>query len=87
MRVLTECGGRDDDGGERSMQRAPVFMFGNALEARIFGEWLVQNFDGVRQAAEATTRSGKLVEIEQYPLANLLYLRFNYTTATQRART
>jgi hydroxymethylglutaryl-CoA reductase (NADPH) len=26
------------------------------------------------------TRSGKLVEIEQYPLANMLYLRCNYTT-------
>ena len=80
MRVLTECGGVTTTVVKRSMQRAPVFMFGNALEARNFGEWLVQNFDGVRQAAEATTRSGKLVEIEQYPLANLLYLRFNYTT-------
>jgi hydroxymethylglutaryl-CoA reductase (NADPH) len=62
------------------MQRAPVFMFRTAREARDFGEWLTANFDGARAAAESTTRIGKLVEIEQYALANLLYLRFNYTT-------
>ena len=32
------------------------------------------------RAAESTTRVGKLVEIEQYAVGNLLYLRFNYTT-------
>ena len=80
MRVLTESGGVTATVVKRSMQRAPVFMFGNAREAREFGEWLVQHFDEVKRAAETTTRSGKLVEIEQYPLANLLYLRFNYTT-------
>lgn len=80
MRVLTESGGVKATVVKRSMQRAPVFMFADAREARDFGVWLVQNFDAVKQVAETTTRSGKLVEIEQYPLANLLYLRFNYTT-------
>src|SRR5512134_3749106 len=60
MRVLTECGGVTATVVKRSMQRAPVFMFRTAREARDFGEWLV--------------------EIEQYPVGNLLYLRFNYTT-------
>lgn len=80
MRVLTECGGVTTTVVKRSMQRAPVFMFGNAREAREFGEWLTEHFGDAKRAAEATTRSGKLVEIEQYPLANMLYLRFNYTT-------
>jgi hydroxymethylglutaryl-CoA reductase (NADPH) len=80
MRVLTECGGVTATVVKRSMQRAPVFMFRTALEARDFGEWLASNFDGVRTAAQSTTRVGKLVEIEQYPVANLLYLRFDYTT-------
>ena len=80
MRVLSECGGVTATVVKRSMQRAPVFMFRTAREARDFGEWLTANFDGARSAAESTTRIGKLVEIEQYPLANLLYLRFNYTT-------
>ena len=34
----------------------------------------------MRAAAQSTTRSGRLVEIEQYALANMLYLRFDYTT-------
>ena len=80
MRVLTECGGVTTTVVKRSMQRAPVFMFGNAREARGFGEWLTEHFADAKRAAETTTRSGKLVEIEQYPLANMLYLRFNYTT-------
>jgi len=80
MRVLSECGGVAATVVKRSMQRAPVFMFGTAREARDFGEWLTQRFDDVKQAAEATTRSGRLVEIEQYAIGNLLYLRFNYTT-------
>jgi hydroxymethylglutaryl-CoA reductase (NADPH) len=80
MRVLSECGGVTATVVKHSMQRAPVFMFATAREARDFGEWLTQRFDDVKQAAEATTRSGRLVEIEQYAIGNLLYLRFNYTT-------
>ncbi len=80
MRVLTECGGVRTTVVKRSMQRAPVFMFRTALEARDFGEWLAAHFDGVKAAAESTTRIGRLVEIEQYAVANLLYLRFDYTT-------
>jgi hydroxymethylglutaryl-CoA reductase (NADPH) len=50
---------------KRSMQRAPVFEFADARAARDFGQWLVQQFDAIRAVAESTTRSGKLVEIEQ----------------------
>jgi hydroxymethylglutaryl-CoA reductase (NADPH) len=80
MRVLSECGGVRATVVKRSMQRSPVFMFGSALEARDFGEWVGENFAGIRAAAESTTSVGRLVEIEQYCIANLLYLRFDYTT-------
>jgi len=80
MRVLAESGGVTATVVKRSMQRAPVFMFETAREARDFGEWLRENFDGVRAAAQSTTRSGRLVEIEQYAVANMLYLRCDYTT-------
>jgi hydroxymethylglutaryl-CoA reductase (NADPH) len=80
MRVLTECGGVTVTVTKRSMQRAPVFEFADARAARDFGAWLVQQFDAIRAVAESTTRSGKLVEIEQYAVGNLLYTRFNYTT-------
>jgi hydroxymethylglutaryl-CoA reductase (NADPH) len=80
MRVLAESGGVSSTVVKRSMQRAPVFMFETARQARDFGEWVTQNHDLIRAAAESTTRSGRLVEIEQYALANMLHLRFNYTT-------
>jgi len=80
MRVLTECGGVRATVVKRSMQRSPAFMFGSAREARDFGEWVTANFDAIKAAAESTTRVGRLVEIEQYHVANLLYLRFDYTT-------
>ncbi len=80
MRVLAESGGVSATVVKRSMQRAPVFMFETARQARDFGEWVTQNHDLIRTAAESTTRSGRLIEIEQYALANMLHLRFNYTT-------
>jgi hydroxymethylglutaryl-CoA reductase (NADPH) len=80
MRVISECGGVKSTVVKHSMQRAPVFLCADALQARQFGEWLVREFDAIKAAAESTTRSGKLVEIEQYPVANMLYTRFCYTT-------
>ncbi|RPH93751.1 MAG: hydroxymethylglutaryl-CoA reductase, partial [Lysobacterales bacterium] len=80
MRVISECGGVRSTVVKHSMQRAPVFLFADALQARQFGEWLVSEFEAIKAAAETTTRSGTLVEIEQYPVANMLYTRFCYTT-------
>ncbi|MBV9802233.1 MAG: hydroxymethylglutaryl-CoA reductase [Solirubrobacterales bacterium] len=80
MRVLRECGGVKTTVVEDSMQRAPVFMFDDAMEAREFGAWIEQHEDEIRVAAEATTRSGKLTYIGQYQVGPLLYLRVNFTT-------
>ena len=62
------------------MQRAPSFLFPSAQEARAFGQWLREHFDEIKLAAESTTRSGRLVEIEQYSASRILYTRFDYTT-------
>ena len=80
MRVLSECGGVKTTVVEDSMQRAPVFIFDDALEAREFGDWIDQHEEEIRAAAEATTRSGKLTYIGQYQVGPLLYLRVNFTT-------
>ena len=37
-------------------------------------------FDDIKAAAEATTKSGKLRDIEQYSASRILYTRFNFTT-------
>lgn len=80
MRAISESGGVKTTVVKHSMQRAPVFLFEDALQARDFGDWLKNHIDGIRQVAESTTSSGRLVEIEQYPVANMLYTRFCYTT-------
>ncbi len=80
MRVISECGGVRTTVVKDSMQRAPVFMFDNALEAREFGKWLDDNLDSIRGVVKNSTRTGRLTEIEQYGVANLLYTRFCYTT-------
>jgi hydroxymethylglutaryl-CoA reductase (NADPH) len=80
MKLLHEAGGVTTTIVEDHMQRAPSFIFPSAREARAFGQWLVERFDDIAAAAEATTRSGKLREIEQYSASRILYTRFNYTT-------
>src|SRR4051794_12478243 len=80
MKLLYEAGGVTTTIVEDHMQRAPSFIFPSAREARAFGEWLVERFDDIRAAAEATTRSGRLKDIEQYSASRILYTRFNYTT-------
>jgi hydroxymethylglutaryl-CoA reductase (NADPH) len=80
MRLLSECGGVRTTVVDDSMQRAPVFIFENALAAREFGRWVDEHEGEIRAVAEATTRSGKLTYIGQYQVGPLLYLRVNYTT-------
>jgi hydroxymethylglutaryl-CoA reductase (NADPH) len=80
MRLLSECGGVKTTVVDDHMQRAPVFVFQSALEARDFGDWVKQHEPAIRAVAEATTRSGKLTYIGQYQVGPLLYLRVNYTT-------
>src|SRR3954452_6468954 len=80
MRLLTECGGVKTTVVEAHMQRAPVFIFDDALQAREFGDWVAAHTEQIRGEAESTTSSGKLSYIGQYQIGPLRYLRLNYTT-------
>jgi hydroxymethylglutaryl-CoA reductase (NADPH) len=80
MKLLRPCGGVTTTVVDDAMQRAPVFVFRSAREARNFGVWVRKNFAEIKVRAERTTATGKLRDIEQYPAARFLYLRFNYTT-------
>ena len=51
MRVLSECGGVKTTVVEDSMQRALVFIFDDAMEAREFGDWIEHHEDEIRTAA------------------------------------
>src|SRR5215212_6534722 len=80
MRLLYEAGGVKTTIMADRMQRAPVFIMPSAREARAFCGWLDEHFDEIKAAAETTTRSGKLMEIERYTATRHVYTRFNYTT-------
>jgi hydroxymethylglutaryl-CoA reductase (NADPH) len=80
MRLTREAGGVTVSVIDEAMQRAPVFVFANAREARDFGDWVKANLEPIRTAAEGTTRVGKLRDIEQYAASRFRYLRFNYST-------
>ncbi len=80
MRLLTECGGVKTTVVEDGMQRAPVFILDDALEAREFGRWVEEHFAPIAMTAEATTSVGKLRGILQFQVGPLRYLRFNYNT-------
>ncbi len=80
MRVINECGGVKTTVVEQYMQRAPAFIFEDARQAREFGQWVKDNFAGIKAAAESTTSVGKLIHIQQWSVAKTLYLRFNFTT-------
>jgi hydroxymethylglutaryl-CoA reductase (NADPH) len=80
MKLLYAAGGVTTTVVDDRMQRAPCFIFASAREARAFGEWLEERFDDIKAVAESTTRSGRLLDIEQYSASRMLYTRFNYTT-------
>lgn len=80
MRVINECGGVTTTVVEQFMQRAPAFLFDNARQARDFGEWVSANFTQISEVAESTSSIAKLQHIEQWSVAKMRYLRFNYTT-------
>ena len=78
--LLRAAGGVKVSVVDDAMQRAPVFIFEDAREARDFGVWVDDNFDEIAAQAETTTSSGKLRNIQQFSAARMRYLRFNYTT-------
>jgi len=80
MRVISECGGAMCTVVKHSMQRAPVFLFENALEAREFGKWLDEHIDALRGVVKASVEVPRLIEIEKYIVAHMMYTRFCYTT-------
>lgn len=80
MRVIRESGGVTTTVSGDAMQRAPVFVFPSAREARDFGLWLDEHFEHIKAIAESTTSVGKLNEIEHYHAHNMVFTRFDYST-------
>ena len=80
MKVLNLAGGVTCTVVDDCMQRAPVFVFESAREARDFRDWVDDHTAEIAAAAEATTRSGKMLYIEVFLASKMAFLRFNFST-------
>ena len=80
MKIARAAGGITATVIDDKMNRAPVFIFKNAKLARDFGTWVENNFEKIKKEAAQTTSVGKLLEIDQYQIGKMRWLRFNYFT-------
>ena len=80
IKVLNLSGGVTCTVQDDRMQRAPVFIFDSAREARAFRDWVNENFKEIANAAEATSSVAKLLDIDMFLSNKFAYLRFNYFT-------
>ncbi len=64
-----------------SMTRAPVFRVDGVAHGMRAVDWIGDNVNAIREAAESTTSRGRLLEVEAFPNGRNLFLRFSYHTA------
>lgn len=63
------------------MQRAPVFVFSSARQARSFSQWVAEHLAEIQQEAGATSsRYARLQQIDTYLSNTFAFLRFNFRT-------
>ncbi len=80
MKVLNLSGGVECTVLEDRMQRAPVFIFDTAREAREFKHWVDRHFADIRAAAEGTSNVARLLEIDSFLANHFVFMRFNFST-------
>jgi hydroxymethylglutaryl-CoA reductase (NADPH) len=80
IKLISEAGGCTSVLFNSYINRCPCFAFNNLLEAGEFLIWLNQNFDTLKQKAEATTRHGKLIDFRFIVDGNRVFLSFDYQT-------
>ncbi|WP_222920087.1 hydroxymethylglutaryl-CoA reductase (NADPH) [Natrinema sp. SYSU A 869] len=80
LSVIRSAGGADARVTKNGMTRAPVFRVAGVVEAAETVEWVEDNFEALREAAESTTSHGELLDIEPYVVGDSVYLRFAYDT-------
>ncbi len=80
MKVLNLSGGVTCTVSDDAMQRAPVFIFENARDAREFRTWLGEHHDEIARQAESTTSIGKLQYVDTYLSNHFAFCRFNFST-------
>ncbi len=80
LSVISESGGATARVTKSGMTRAPVFRVNGVAEASEVVEWVADNDDALREAAESTTSHGELEAVDPYVVGDSVYLRFVYDT-------
>ncbi|WP_135821343.1 hydroxymethylglutaryl-CoA reductase (NADPH) [Halostella litorea] len=80
LSVIRGAGGATARVTKSGMTRAPVFSVDGVAEASEVVEWVGDNADALREAAESTTSHGELLEVDPYVVGDSVYLRFVYDT-------
>lgn len=60
--------------------RTPAFVMGSLLDSGRLVEWVIDEVDKLKAAAESTTRYGKLISIEPMVDNNIVFLVCRFTT-------
>lgn len=79
-RLISSVGGCTTGTLAEGVHRSPAFAFGTTTEAGLFVAWVISAFDTLKEAADATTRHGKLVELSPHVEGDHVYLVCTYTT-------
>lgn len=80
MVALTRAGGAVTRIYQDSNRVSPIFFFPDVAAAHAFALGLPEHLDGMRAAAEATTRHGKLLEVTCLPAGRRVIVDFVYAT-------
>jgi hydroxymethylglutaryl-CoA reductase (NADPH) len=65
---------------KNEMTRAPVFRVADVREAAEVASWVRANLPALREAAEATTGHGELLDVTPYVVGDSVFCRFGYDT-------
>ncbi|MEK7286239.1 MAG: hydroxymethylglutaryl-CoA reductase [Nitrospirota bacterium] len=80
MRMITASGGVTTSVLKDEIHTSPLFQFSQMRDAELFVKWLNSNFSQIKEAAEKTTRYGKLIRLEPYIFDLNVVIKFCYTT-------
>ncbi|MDJ0614351.1 MAG: hydroxymethylglutaryl-CoA reductase [Rhizobiaceae bacterium] len=78
--VSTKAGGITSAVTKEGVLRTPAFVFDNMLQSGLFINWVAENAEAIKEAAESTTRFGKLVQIEPFMDVDVVFLICRFTT-------
>lgn len=79
-KLLKRAGGCTARVLDQGVSRTPGFVFGSTPDALEFSGWVESQAGAIRQAAEATTRHGRLTRMTCIPEGNYAFLDLRFNT-------